>query len=122
MLEHVSLRTPQFEALVRFYVAALAPLGYEKLYVTDEGVGFGKDGNAPFWIGPSATSPTGIHIALSAANRAAVDNFHRAAIKAGATDHGKPGVRANYAPNYYAAFVIDPDGNNLEAVCRIAVS
>lgn len=120
MLDHIGLRTTQFGDLVRFYETALAPLGYAKLFAWDDGAGFGRDGVAALWIGASTVKPTGIHIALSAKDRIAVDAFYSAALGAGATDNGKPGVRADYHPNYYAAFVIDPDGNNLEAVCHTA--
>lgn len=120
MLDHIGLRTTQFNALVRFYEAALVPLGYTKLFAWEGGAGFGRNGAAALWIGASKTKPSGIHIALSAEDRAAVEAFYGAALVAGATDNGKPGLRANYHANYYAAFVIDPDGNNLEAVCHVA--
>jgi catechol 2,3-dioxygenase-like lactoylglutathione lyase family enzyme len=120
MLDHIGLRTPQFHALVRFYEAALSPLGYSKLLAWEGGAGFGSNGGAALWIGASKIEPTGVHIALSAADRAAVDAFYKAALGAGATDNGKPGLRTDYHANYYAAFVIDPDGNNLEAVCHAA--
>jgi len=118
MLDHIGLRTARFDTLARFYEAALAPLGYTKLFGWDGGAGFGKDGTAALWLGASDITPTGIHVALSAADRAAVDAFHQAALAAGATDNGAPGLRPHYHANYYAAFVIDPDGNNLEAVCH----
>ncbi len=120
MLDHIGLRTPQFGTLVRFYEASLSPLGYTKLFTWEGGAGFGRDGAAALWIAASEIKPTGIHIALSAVDRAAVDAFYTAALAAGAADNGKPGLRADYHPNYYAAFVIDPDGNNLEAVCHVA--
>lgn len=112
------LRTLQFDALVRFYEACLAPLGYTKCLAWEGGAGFGRSGMAALWIGASTTKPTGIHIALSASNHAAVDAFHKTALDAGAIDNGKPGLRPDYHANYYAAFVTDPDGNNLEAVCH----
>ncbi|HXZ09940.1 MAG TPA: VOC family protein [Paraburkholderia sp.] len=118
MLDHIGLRTPQFDALVRFYEVAMAPLGYTKLFAWDGGAGFGRDGVAALWIASANIRPTGIHIALSAADRAAVDAFYEAAIGAGASDNGKPGLRPDYHANYYGAFVIDPDGNSLEAVCH----
>lgn len=122
MLDHIGLRTTQFDALVLFYEAALAPLGYIKRFAWEGGAGFGRNAGTPaLWIHASKTEPTGIHIALSGADHAAVDAFYRAAISAGATDNGKPGMRKDYHPNYYAAFVIDPDGNNLEAVCHVAL-
>jgi len=120
MLDHIGLRTPQFDALVRFYEASLSPLGYTKLFAWEGGAGFGRNGAAALWISASKTKPTGIHIALSAVDHAAVDAFYKAALGAGAADNGKPGLRVDYHANYYAAFVIDPDGNNLEAVCHVA--
>jgi len=120
MLDHIGLRTRDFGTLVGFYEASLSPLGYTKLFAWEGGAGFGRDGAAALWIAASATKPTGIHLALSAADRAAVDAFYTAALAAGAADNGKPGLRVNYHANYYAAFVIDPDGNNLEAVCHVA--
>jgi catechol 2,3-dioxygenase-like lactoylglutathione lyase family enzyme len=120
MLDQFGLRTAQFDVLVRFYEAALAPLGYTKLFAWEGGAGFGRNGAAALWIGAWKTKPTGIHIALSGADHAAVDAFYKAAVGAGAADNGKPGVRAEYHANYYAAFVIDSDGNNLEAVCHVA--
>jgi catechol 2,3-dioxygenase-like lactoylglutathione lyase family enzyme len=120
MIDHIGLRTLQFDALVRFYEACLAPLGYTKLFAWEGGAGFGRNGTAALWLGASTTRPTGIHIALSASDHAAVDAFHKAALNAGAIDNGKPGLRPDYHANYYAAFVTDPDGNNLEAVCHVA--
>ena len=117
MLDHIGLRTQQFDALLRFYEAALAPLGYTKLFAWEGGAGFGSNGAAALWIGASKTQPTGLHLALSGADRAAVDAFYSAALGAGAADNGKPGLRTDYHANYYAAFVIDPDGYRLEAYC-----
>ena len=120
MIDHIGLRSSQSDALARFYEAVLAPLGYTKLFAWEGGAGFGRDGVAALWIAASETKPTGIHIALAAPNRAAVDAFYAAALGAGANDNGGPGLRPDYHANYYAAFVIDPDGNNLEAVCHAA--
>jgi hypothetical protein len=91
-----------------------------KLFAWEGGAGFGRNGAAALWIGASKTKPTGIHIALTGANHATVDAFYRAALGASAADNGKPGLRKDYHANYYAAYVIDPDGNNLEAVCHVA--
>ncbi len=120
MIDHIGLRTTQFDALVRFYEASLSPLGYTKLFAWDGGAGFGRDGSAAFWLHASKAKASGIHVALSATDHAAVDTFYKAALSAGATDNGKPGLRTDYHPNYYAAFVTGPDGNNLEAVCHVA--
>ncbi len=117
MFDHIGIHTNQFDALISFYEAALAPLGYNKLASFADAAAFGADKPA-LWIGAAETKPIGIHIALAAADPAAVDRFHAAAIAAGGKDNGAPGPRPDYAPGYYAAFIIDPDGNNLEAVHR----
>jgi catechol 2,3-dioxygenase-like lactoylglutathione lyase family enzyme len=119
MFDHIGLRTKTIDVLTAFYEKALAPLGYEKLISFEGGAGFGRDGKPGLWLGDSDQALSSVHLALSADSRAAVDAFHAAALKAGGKDHGAPGLR-DYAPNYYAAFVIDPDGNNLEAVCHTA--
>ena len=113
-----------YEASRAFYQRALAPLGVTFSEVTSpdshlpEGV-FGPPGAEDFIITPGEPAAA-IHIAFFAPDRATVDEFHAAAVAAGATDNGAPGVRAKYHPNYYGAFVLDPDGNNVEAVCHEA--
>jgi catechol 2,3-dioxygenase-like lactoylglutathione lyase family enzyme len=120
MIDHIGLRTQNFDALAAFYEAALAPLGYSRLVSFEGGAGFGADGAPPLWLGATQGAASSIHLALRAPSRAAVDAFHAASIARGAKDNGAPGLRTDYAPTYYAAFVIDPDGNNLEAVCHAA--
>jgi catechol 2,3-dioxygenase-like lactoylglutathione lyase family enzyme len=119
MLDHVGIRVRDFAQAKAFYAATLAPLGYRIIMEFGEqaaGLG-GSDGKPDFWIGPgTANGP--IHLAFVAADRRSVDAFYQAAIKAGAKDNGKPGVRAEYHPTYYGAFVLDADGNNVEAVCH----
>ncbi len=136
MLDHMTFRVTDIGRAKAFYSAALAPLGYGVAYEGHHGMnilGFsypepsepdGKkadvwfvDGPSPYG-GPSATS--GCHLAWLAQNRAQVDAFYREAIKAGGKDNGAPGLRPEYHPNYYGAFVIDPEGNNIEAVCHLA--
>lgn len=119
MLDHISLRTPQFDRLAAFYEKALAPLGASKLMAFEGAAGFGRDGIPTLWLGASDEGTSRMHLAVTAPSRAAVDAFYAAALAAGAKDNGAPGLR-DYAPNYYAAFVYDPDGNNLEAVCHAA--
>ena len=80
--------------------------------------GFGRDGNPFFWVGDNERVGEGTHVAFAVATRADVEAFHAAAIAAGGRDNGGPGLRPHYGPDYYAAFVFDPDGNNIEAVCR----
>ncbi len=116
MIDHISLKTQQFDALVEFYEASLAPLGYSIRFGAEGLAAFGSESDGLLAINSADFEPTGIHVAISAPDRASVDAFHAAAIAAGATDNGQPGPRPHYGPNYYAAFVLDPDGNNLEAV------
>lgn len=118
MFDHLGLHVRSLEASIRFYREALAPLGFV-LGPRDEGsAGFGPPDAPALWLYASeAKTRAGVHLAFRAKDRAAVDRFHAAGIEAGGQDHGKPGLRADYAPTYYAAFVTDPDGNNVEAVC-----
>src|SRR5271170_7520589 len=120
MLDHIGLRTKKLDALVGFYETSLKPLGYAKLAAYDGGAGFGKGKTSSLWIVASKEGPSSVHVALESPTRKAVDAFYKAAIEGGAKDNGKPGIRADYSPTYYAAFVIDPDGNNVEAVCMKA--
>lgn len=120
MIDHIGLRTRQPDAMIAFYEKALAPLGYGKLVSYEDAAGFGRDGAPSIWIGASTETPSSVHLAIASPERAMVDAFYAAAMRAGAQDNGAPGVRRDYAPTYYAAFVIDPDGNNLEAVCHQA--
>ena len=114
MIEHVSLRCRDPKASRMFYEKALAPLGYRVVMDYPDATGFMAEGHTSFWVtGGEVATPT--HIAFRAKNRRSVDAFHRAAIEAGAQDHGAPGLR-DYSPTYYAAFVLDRDGHNIEAV------
>ena len=115
MLDHIGLRTTQFDALLQFYKATLAPVGYVVMAEYPGTVGFGSQ-YPDFWIGADDTGSSNIHLAFKTDDRSAVDAFHAAALANGGKDNGAPGLR-DYTPNYYAAFVIDPDGNNLEVVC-----
>jgi catechol 2,3-dioxygenase-like lactoylglutathione lyase family enzyme len=118
MIDHVSLDVRDYEASKRFYAQALAPLGYELLMEYGGHVcGFGRDGKPDFWIGNRKEAQTGVHVAFAASDRATVDRFHEAALAAGGTDNGPPGPWP-YHEQYYGAFVLDPDGNNVEAVCH----
>jgi catechol 2,3-dioxygenase-like lactoylglutathione lyase family enzyme len=117
MLDHVGIPVSELARSRQFFVAALAPLGYKVIFDLPTAVGMGDEAFPSFWIGANQSRDP-LHIAFSASNRGAVDAFHRAALAAGGRDNGQPGVRAQYHPNYYAAFVYDPDGNNIEVVCR----
>jgi catechol 2,3-dioxygenase-like lactoylglutathione lyase family enzyme len=105
-----------------FYTAALAPLGIGVAAEFPGWVGFGKPGKPRFWLGGQGAPPSGAHIAFAAVTRADVDAVYHAAIAAGGRDNGGPGLRPDYHANYYGAFVLDPDGHNVEAVCHSAQS
>lgn len=117
MIDHVVLRVNDLAASKAFYRAALAPLGYETVHEEDWGLGLGIDGRPDFWVAVGGTT-AGVHVALTSPDRASVDAFYKAALSAGGTDNGGPGLRPHYHENYYAAFILDPDGNNVEAVCH----
>ena len=118
MYDHLGLRVRRLEASAHFYTSALAPLGYGPCSRDASGAGFGPKGAPALWLVPHDGMPAaGVHVAFRARDRGAVDGFHRAGLEAGGRNNGKPGLRADYDPKYYAAFLIDPDGNNVEAVC-----
>ena len=119
MLDHVSLSVSDIDRSRKFYDEALRPLGIERLYAEGENAsGYGANRKAFFWIGLREGSQTGSHVAFAAHDRETVDRFHRAALAAGGQDNGQPGLRPHYHADYYGAFVLDPDGHNIEAVCR----
>ena len=116
MLDHISLRVQDHSRAVAFYRAALAPLGYRVLMEYPGAAGLGA-GMPDFWLMTTEQPINPTHVAFSA-DRATVDAFHAAALAAGGTDNGSPGLRADYHPHYYGAFVRDPEGNNVEVVCH----
>ncbi|GGC54740.1 VOC family protein [Chelatococcus reniformis] len=119
MLDHVTVGVDNLERAKAFYDTALRPLGIERLAGDDESAGYGIGPRAFFWIGLRRRGGrSGVHVAFAARDRAAVDQFHAAALRAGGVDNGAPGLRPRYHPDYYGAFVLDPDGHNIEAVCR----
>lgn len=122
MLHHISLPVTDIEASTRLYASALEALGVRLVCKGDGFVGFGFVDNQDKLLLTQRVDATaasaGFHLAFSAPTRLAVDAFYTAALRNGATDNGPPGLRAHYGPNYYAAFVIDPDGHRLEAVCK----
>ena len=126
MIDHVGFPVSDYERSKAFYGKALAPLGYTLILEiaadrTESGspaAGFGKDGKPDFWIGGEGGLKGIVHVAIAADDRRAVDAFHSAALAAGGEDNGAPGLRPHYHPNYYGAFVLDPDGHNVEAVCH----
>jgi catechol 2,3-dioxygenase-like lactoylglutathione lyase family enzyme len=119
MLDHLTLKVRDLEKAKAFYSAALRPLGYAVMMEFGEFAGLGA-GKPDLWLRRDPDNVRPQHVALTADERAAVDAFFEAAMSAGATDNGKPGVRTDYHPTYYAAFVLDSDGNNLEVVCHAA--
>ena len=119
MLDHVTIGVTDTGRSLAFYDRALSPLGITRLYGDSEGfAGYGIAPKAFFWIGIRDMPQTGSHVAFAAQDRASVDRFYAEGIAAGGRDNGQPGLRPNYHPDYYGAFVLDPDGHNIEAVCR----
>lgn len=126
MIDHIGFAVKDADASKRFYAAALAPLGLKLVMSatpeqTESGGtahGFGTESNPFFWIADGERVGQGTHVAFTVETRAQVDAFHKAALAAGGTDHGAPGPRPHYGPDYYAAFILDPDGMNIEAVCH----
>jgi catechol 2,3-dioxygenase-like lactoylglutathione lyase family enzyme len=118
MIDHTGVAVSNFDKSKAFYAAALAPLGYAILMELDRAAGFGVAPKPDFWIGESTPNVPPIHVAFRAESRAQVDAFYKAAVAAGGRDNGAPGLREHYHPNYYGAFVLDPDGHNIEAVCH----
>ena len=118
MYDHLGLKVKDLDASVRFYTAALGELGHVLASRDDAGAGLGPQGAPGLWLSADKATHAPVHVAFAARTRAAVDAFHRAGLKATGRDNGAPGVRKDYGPTYYAAFLIDPDGNNVEAVCH----
>ena len=119
MLDHVTIGVTDLARSKAFYDASLTVLGITQL--ATEGAtfaGYGAGGKAFFWIGLKPLPVTGVHIAFAAADRGAVDRFYAAALAQGGRDNGAPGLRPRYHANYYGAFILDPDGHNIEAVCH----
>jgi catechol 2,3-dioxygenase-like lactoylglutathione lyase family enzyme len=117
VFDHIGLQVKDLAASVRFYEAALAPLGFVLCSRDETSAGFGpKDAPALWLYADKQANAMRTHVAFRAEARSAVDQFHAKGVAAGGSDNGKPGVRADYSPTYYAAFMRDPDGNNVEAV------
>jgi catechol 2,3-dioxygenase-like lactoylglutathione lyase family enzyme len=127
MIDHTGVVVSDFEKSKRFYVTALAPIGYQVLLEFPAAVtgdtdvaGLGAPPKPDFWIIKGKPNDPPVHVAFQVASRALVDAFYRAALGAGGVDNGAPGLRPHYHPNYYGAYVRDPDGHNIEAVCHNA--
>ena len=117
MIDHIGIQVSEFDRALAFYKAALAPIGYEVIRQFPGVAGLGIDGKPDFWfVARPGGSP--IHVAFRVSTRKLVDAFYEAGLAAGGRDNGKPGVREMYHPHYYGAFVLDPDGNNVEVVCH----
>jgi len=123
MIDHTGVVVSDFDKSKQFYLAALAPIGFSLLAEFPASVtghtdvaGFGEPPKPEFWISRGTPNNPPVHVAFRVSSRSLVDAFYRAAIEAGGTDNGPPGIRAHYHPNYYGAFVLDPDGHNIEAV------
>ena len=124
MIDHVSIGVRDVARAKKFYDAALQPLGYSCLSAGDDSLGYGAKA-AAFWVSVTqhpvpADERSGLHFCFEAPSRAAVDAFHKAALKVGGRDNGKPGLRPDYGATYYAAFVVDPEGYRIEAHCNKA--
>jgi catechol 2,3-dioxygenase-like lactoylglutathione lyase family enzyme len=118
MIDHLGLLVSDLERSIAFYTKALAPLGYEVLMRFGPHAGLGANKKADLWISSVATPTDKLHLAFRAPSRSVVKAFYEAALAAGGKDNGAPGVREMYHPEYYGAFVLDPDGHNIEAVCH----
>jgi catechol 2,3-dioxygenase-like lactoylglutathione lyase family enzyme len=118
MLDHIIITVEDYEKSKAFYEQALEPLGYQVSMEFEQGCGFSVLEKPDFWIRQGDKVTPRIHVAFTSRDRETVDAFHAAALAAGGTDNGAPGLRPDYHPNYYGAFVFDPDGHNIEAVCH----
>ena len=125
MIDHTGVAVSDFGVSKQFYLRALAPIGYTLLAEFPKAMtgsadvaGFGVAPKPDFWVASGTPNVPPLHVAFRVDSRAQVDAFHKAGLAAGGRDNGAPGVRAHYHPNYYGAFVLDPDGHNIEAVCH----
>ncbi len=119
MLDHVTISVGELSRAKEFYDRALQPLGIECLYTDGNGfAGYGVSPKAFFWIGQRDGRQTSVHVAFKTQDRSIVESFYAEAVKIGGRSNGAPGIRAQYHPDYYAAFVFDPDGHNIEVVCH----
>jgi catechol 2,3-dioxygenase-like lactoylglutathione lyase family enzyme len=118
MFDHIGIGVTDLAASKSFFLAALQPLGVEVAMEGAYGVGIGQHKKPSLWLSPTKEKPAHLHVAFAAENRRQVDDFYVAALRAGGKDNGAPGLRPHYHANYYGAFVIGPDGHNIEAVCH----
>jgi catechol 2,3-dioxygenase-like lactoylglutathione lyase family enzyme len=118
IFDHIGFNVKDFAESRAFYLKALAPLGITQIMGDEKSAMIGRQGEGAFWFGSYATPASPVHIAFAAKTREQVRQFHTAALAAGGKDNGAPGLRPEYHPNYYGAFIIDHDGHNIEAVCH----
>ena len=118
MFDHLGFGVTDYAASKAFFLKALEPLGFGIAMEGEHGLGIGPNGKPALWLFQTSDKPLPMHIAFTAETRQQVEDFYRAALAAGGKDNGAPGVRAHYHPNYYGAFVIGPEGHNVEAVCH----
>ena len=120
MIDHIVVNVRNLKESRRFYDQALAPLGYRLVKEFPGGIGYGMGAKADFWMMQRDPHSEAVHVAFACGTRSLVDAFHAAAVSAGGRDFGRPGIRVHYHADYYGAFVLDPDGNNIEAICHEA--
>lgn len=118
MIDHIGLKVRNMVAATHFYDGIFAALGTGRCYSDPDLIGYGAHGQAFFWLHHSKTVASAAHVAFAAPDHRAVEAFHRAGLAAGGSDNGAPGPRPDYGPSYFAAFLLDPEGNNVEAVCN----
>ncbi|CAH0353051.1 VOC family protein [Aquabacterium sp. CECT 9606] len=118
MFDHIGFGVTDYAASKEFFLKALQPLGISIVMEGEHGIGMGSNGKPSLWLYQTSEKPAPMHLAFTAENRKQVQDFHRAALEAGGQENGGPGLRPHYHPNYYGAFVIGPDGHNVEAVCH----
>ena len=118
MLDHIGFGVTDYTLSKTFFLKALQPLGVGIVMEGEHGIGIGPNGKPSLWLFQTSEKPAPLHLAFTTQNRQQVQDFYRAALEAGGKDNGAPGLRPHYHPNYYAAFVIGPDGHNVEAVCH----
>jgi catechol 2,3-dioxygenase-like lactoylglutathione lyase family enzyme len=118
IIDHIGITVSDYDRSKQFFCRALAPLGIELVMEVEGWAGLGKGGKPELWFGVGGQKQSSMHIAFIADTRDQVRAFHAAALAAGGTDNGPPGIREIYHPNYFGAFALDPDGHNVEAVCH----
>lgn len=119
MFDHIGFSVTDYAVSKAFFLKALQPLGVGIVMEGEHGIGIGPKGKPALWLYQGSDKQAPLHLAFTAANRKQVQDFHRAALEAGGKDNGAPGLRPHYHPDYYGAFIIGPDGHNVEAVCHL---